>query len=590
MSHFEQHSSPSPSAHPERGAQPEQALPEGACLTARIPDSDNARLGAIVVNPYRLAPLTAVIRDGGQRISQARVRVKGRGEGGVDIDYAVEDRTLWTHGGIPVFGLYPDHRNEVEVAYSLDGERIRERYFIYAPAVRLPVVASQESALPRVEPLKVAPHLKKRLYLFNHLLTEIPGSNRLLKWNAPGGAAEWDSVGINWIADSNGDVRWYLDIEQIHDSTRKDGLGASMGFQQTRDGHLIWGQGQRYYKHDLLGRTIWARTLPEKFADFSHEIRETEKGTYLLRVGTSDYRRADGKRVRSIRDHILEVDQNGDVVDFWDLNRILDPYRAELLHTLGRAAVLLPEGVARSDDLLDNERNEGDVLPFGDTPGVGTGRNWAHVNAIEHDPADDSIIVSARHQGVAKIGRDKQVKWLLADPRGWGSALRAKVLTPVNAAGEVLAQNPNGSYPEGFDWSWTQHTAWLSSKGTLTVFDNGWGRNLAPTRLEGNYSRAVEYRIDEEKGTVQQLWEFGKERGDAWYSPITSVVEYRPESDTLLIYSAAIGHLTPQRLTRPVLSEVKYGTQEVLSEFRVVSGQPGNVGYRALVIDLERLF
>ncbi|MFD2836021.1 aryl-sulfate sulfotransferase N-terminal domain-containing protein [Azotobacter vinelandii] len=144
----------------------------------------------------------------------------------MDIDYAVEDRTLWTHGGIPVFGLYPDHRNEVEVAYSLDGERIRERYFIYAPAVRLPVVASQESALPRVEPLKVAPHLKKkRLYLFNHLLTEIPGSNRLLKWNAPGGAAEWDSVGINWIADSNGDVRWYLDIEQIHDSTRKDGLG-----------------------------------------------------------------------------------------------------------------------------------------------------------------------------------------------------------------------------------------------------------------------------------------------------------------------------------------------------------------------------
>ena len=74
-----------------------------------------------------------------------------------------------------------------------------------------------------------------------------------------GGAAEWDSVGNNWIADSNGDVRWYLDIEQIHDSNRRDGLGGTMGFQQTRDGKLIWGQGQTYSKFDLLGRRIWQR-------------------------------------------------------------------------------------------------------------------------------------------------------------------------------------------------------------------------------------------------------------------------------------------------------------------------------------------
>mgnify|MGYP006191275337 CR=1 FL=1 len=45
---------------------------------------------------------------------------------------------------------------------------------------------------------------------------------------------------------------------------------------------------------------------------------------------------------------------------------------------------------------------EGD-LPFGDTPGVGTGRNWAHVNAIDYDADDDSIIVSARRQGVWKL-------------------------------------------------------------------------------------------------------------------------------------------------------------------------------------------
>lgn len=549
-------------------------LPEGACLTAKVPERTDALLGDVVVNPYRLAPLTAIIRDGGRNLSAPHVRVRGKGERGVDIAYEVSERSLWTYGGIPVFGLYPDYVNQVEVTYKLDGERIREQYQIYAPAVRLPVVAKQTAALPEVEPVKVAPGFEQRLYLFNHLQGDIPGG-RAFKWNGLGGAAEWDQVGNNWISDSNGDVRWYLDIEQIHDSNRRDGLGGTMGFQQTRDGKLIWGQGQTYSKFDLLGRRIWQRNLPDKFADFSHEIRETANGTYLLRVGTSDYRRPDGKRVRSIRDHIIEVNEAGDVLDFWDLNQILDPYRGDLLETLGKAAIQLPEGVQKQDDRLANELAEGD-LPFGDTPGVGTGRNWAHVNAIDYDADDDSIIVSARHQGVVKIGRDKQVKWILASPQGWPQRLREKVLTPVES--------------EGFDWSWTQHTAWLTGKGTLTVFDNGWGRDFAPTKLSGNYSRAVEYKIDETKGTVEQVWEYGKERGDEWYSPVTSVVAYRPETDTQFIYSASVNFLTPEKLTTTVLNEVRRGTQEVLVELKVHSRQPGSVGYRALVIDLAKAF
>ena len=52
---------------------------------------------------------------------------------------------------------------------------------------------------------------------------------------------------------------------------------------------------------------------------------------------------------------------------------------------------------------------------FGDIAGVGPGRNWAHVNSVDYDPADDSIIISSRHQSaVIKIGRDKAVKWILS--------------------------------------------------------------------------------------------------------------------------------------------------------------------------------
>lgn len=566
----------------------ESLTTEGVCLTARLADDVKTGLGRIVINPYRIAPLTAIVRDGGLSIRQAKVTVLGKGSKGIDIHYAVSDSGLWTHGGIPIFGLYPDYLNQVEIEYRVNGQIHHERLAIYAPAVRLPVVSNQTAALPHVEPIIVAPELKQRLYLFNHLLSDAPGAGAL-KWNAQGGAAEWDHVGYNWISDTQGEVRWYLDIEQLHDSRRLDGLGSSMGFQQTRDGKLIWGQGQTYAKYDLLGRQIWHRTLPGKFADFSHEIRETSRDTYLLRVAASDYLRQDGQKVRTVRDHILEVNESGDVVDFWDLNTILDPYRAELLHTLGKTAALLPSNVEKRDSVAENERLEGSQLPFGDIPGVGAGRNWAHVNSIDYDGADDSIIVSARHQGVFKIGRDKQLKWILAAPKGWSASFQDKLLLPVDSQGSPLPQQ-NGRYTQDFDWPWTQHTAWLSEKGTLTLFDNGWGRDFSPTRASGNYSRAVEYRIDESKRTVQQVCEYGKQRGDAWYSPVTSVVQYRPETDTQFIYSASINLLTTEKLTTPVLNEVRYGTQEVLLELRLQSRQPGNIGYRALVIDLHKAF
>lgn len=40
-----------------------------------------------------------------------------------------------------------------------------------------------------------------------------------------------------------------------------------------------------------------------------------------------------------------------------------------------------------------------------------------------------------------------------------------------------------------------------------------------PALPEMKYSRAVVFKVDQEKRTVEQLWEYGKERGHSWYSP-----------------------------------------------------------------------
>ncbi|VFS46077.1 Arylsulfotransferase (ASST) [Budvicia aquatica] len=70
------------------------------------------------------------------------------------------------------------------------------------------------------------------------------------------------------------------------------------------------------------------------------------------------------------------------------------------------------------------------------------------------------------------------------------------------------------------------------------------------------YSRGVEYTVDEKNMTVQQNWEYGKERGFEWYSPITSVTQFRPETKTMFMYSATAGMSGTTPLTS-VLNEVK---------------------------------
>ncbi|WP_236425026.1 aryl-sulfate sulfotransferase, partial [Escherichia coli] len=92
--------------------------------------------------------------------------------------------------------------------------------------------------------------------------------------------------------------------------------------------------------------------------------------------------------------------------------------------------------------------------------GVGPGRNWAHVNSIAYDAKDDSIILSSRHQGVVKIGRDKQVKWILAPSKGWEKPLASKLLKPVDANGKPITCNENDLCENSdFDFTYTQHTA-----------------------------------------------------------------------------------------------------------------------------------
>jgi arylsulfate sulfotransferase len=559
-------------------------------------------LGQVIVDPYGNAPLTALIALDNRKLSDVKVTVHGKGDNGVPIHYPVGQKSLLGYDGIPIFGLYQQHENKVTVEYKKDGKQFKDDYTIRTGSLRNKYMDSRSlTEMQATKVVKIAKGFEDRLYLVNshsynhqgsdlHWHGEKDKSAGLLDAGPAGGALPFDIAPMTFIVDTQGEYRWWLDQDATYNAFDVDinKRGYLMGFQQTPRGTFNAVQGQHWYEIDMMGQLLIDHKLPRGYLDATHETREMPNGNVLLRVGKRNYLRDDGLHVHTIRDHILEVDKSGNIVDVWDLTQILDPLRDALLGALDAGAVCVNVDLNLAGQKAKLEPN----TPFGDALGVGPGRNWAHVNSIEYDPKDDSIILSSRHQGVMKIGRDKEVKWILAPSKGWNEKLSKKLLRPVDANGKPITCNENGLCENSdFDFVYTQHTAWLSSKGTLTILDNGDGRFLEqPALPTDKYTRFVEYKIDEKNLTVQQTWEYGKERGYDWYSPITSIVEYQPDRDTMFGFGGSIHLFEPGKPTIGKLNEIDYKTKEIKVEIDILSDKANQPHYRAVLVQPEKFF
>lgn len=583
------------------------AVASGGASGPAVNFAVQGNIGEVIVNPYDVAPLTAVIRNGGYELKDVEVRVVPK-LNGQEIKYKVSDRQLKTHAGIPVFGLYPDYINTVEVKYTRlhagKAETFKESYQFYAPPVytRSNGTRNQKGTMFDTEVIKVHPDFKDRLYLVGNQLSPIAPHGAHFVWNNPmGGALEWAFNSQIGIIDTAGEVRGYLLDDKLSDPKDPWSSGYMMGFQQTKDGALTWGVGQRYVKYDLMGRKIFNRLLPAQYSDFSHAFDNAQNGHSFLRVANADYRRPDGKRVHTVRDVIVELDENGGVVDDFRLYDILDPYRDNVVKAMDQGAVCLNIDAEKAGQTLSAQElaKMDENGQFGDIAGVGPGRNWAHVNSVDYDPTDDSIIISSRHQGIVKIGRDKKVKWILASPEGWKKGLKEALLTPVDKSGKPI--KCEGSKCEGdFDWSWTQHTAWrIDSKSDknilfLSVFDNGDARGMEqPPLPDMKYSRAVVYKIDQRKKTVEQIWEVGKELGHPYFCPVTGLTKYMEDTDTMMVYWSTAGlGATPEKAgnklgrVMPHICEYRWGETTPVVDIKLND----TFGYQAFPISVDLAF
>ncbi|WP_405266271.1 aryl-sulfate sulfotransferase [Cellulophaga sp. Ld12] len=299
-----------------------------------------------------------------------------------------------------------------------------------------------------------------------------------------------------FIFDSYGAIRWYLNYKE---HPILSNLHYDNGPGRLANGNFYFANNEpdAIYEVDLFGNIINTWDMPG--FSFHHEVLEKPNGNFIVLVDKHD--------ASTIEDYIIEIDRSAnEIITIWDLNESLDNTRTTLT--------------------TDSE-------------------DWIHVNGVSYDASDDTLVISGRTQGVVKLTAANEVVWIMAPHADWKTSgnlkdLSSNLLQPLDASGSAITNEAILDGTENhsdFEWNWYQHATKVLADGSVILFDNGDNRNY--TGL-GPYSRAVQYKIDETNGTIQQIWHYGKERGEETYSRVVSDVDYLEANNHMLFSPGGI--------------------------------------------------
>ena len=444
----------------------------------------------IIVNPYEISPLTALILFETRDLTAPTVTIVGEDESTTFTKTFTPNKKHV----LPIYGLYPDRNNEVII--TLNGED----YTFHIQTDPLP----EDFALP-TDVTADKEELDQELYFVTP-----------------------SSQGYTAAYDINGDVRWYLTENMIWD------------VQRLRNGNIMLSSNRLinppYYttglvEMDLTGKIYYEYVLP---GGYHHDVYELENGNLL--VASNDFDSG------TVEDYIVEIERDtGNIVKRIDLKEILP---------------------------MDEGKNQ-----------MATDYDWFHNNSVWYDSDTNSITLSGRHQdAVVNIDYNSlEINWIVGSHDGWSEEYQKYFLDPIG---------------DDFEWQWAQHAAMILPNGDLFVFDNGNNRSKTEedsVKASDNYSRGVSYHINIIDKTIEQVWEYGKDRGSEFYSPYISDVDYLGE-DHYLIHSGGINTVDGEPGNEPaglenvdsmnsITSEVK--NDEVIFEMNL----PTNL-YRAEKMDL----
>lgn len=480
----------------------------------------------ITLNPSGYNPLAAIVEVNLPAYGRIKVTVHGKNGDDGDITHLCKAQT--PNQNVPVFGLYSDYENKVDLTYTdKDGN---ERG---TTQIRIKTQKLTGDALPEIQVIS-AQHQKME-----------PGINLV---NYPGNSTL--DVSMPYMVDNEGEVRWILLLKSSPDLKT---VSISSGLERTKRGTLIAGDqnNQRIVEMDMFGNLLHQWDLQRLGYTFHHDVAEAANGNFLVTVNKTSAKLANGQP--RVLDHIIEIDTlSGSLVKEWDLANIVDTTR-----------YLKPDGVTPPQ--------------FSQSP-----NNWAHNNGITEIGND--LLATMRYQGITSFTHGGELRWIISPHKYWREKYQPYLLKPVDENGNLITNTAviNGdASTSGFDWAWGPHTPVALSNDRILVFDNGYNRNWIPNYItkNANYSRVVEYKIDEDKMTVQQVWAYGKEKGVKGFSEALSGVEYLPHTNHIL-FCPGMGVPTLKGFGGRVM-EIDPATKEVVFEMEITT--PSNTAFHRVM-------
>lgn len=394
----------------------------------------------IILNPYEISPLTALVMFETNDYVSPTVTVVGKSEKTTYTHTFKESKTHY----LEILGLYPDYNNEVIISY---GDVTKK---IYIQTGKLPNNFVMPSSIYKDED-----KLDNELYFYTP-----------------------SSIGYTCAYDINGDVRWYLTESFIWEINR------------LRNGNLLLSADKLvnnpYYTTGLYEMNMLGKIYFEYNIDggYHHDYYEMPNGNIL--VLSNNF--ANG----TVEDYIVELDlRDGSIVKKFDLTDILP----------------MNEGESENSTTYD----------------------WFHNNSVWYDEKSNSITLSGRHMdAVINISYDTgKLNWIIGDSTNYSSEWQKYFFKPIG---------------DNFEWQWSQHSAKITPDGYVFIFDNGNNKSKIKENYvdaSNSYSRGVMYRIDTVNMTIEQIWEYGKERGSDFYSPYISNVLYLEENH-FVVHSGGI--------------------------------------------------
>jgi hypothetical protein len=317
-----------------------------------------------------------------------------------------------------------------------------------------------------------------------------------------------------YAIDVSGITRFYLGIDN-------ELAGPTMVWAAVKlldDGTLVYLRNETLYHVTELGETLLEIPAADLgLPSLHHEIMVLPNGNYLaLSLAFEDHTYPTLGPQHVAGDVIVEFTREGEVVWTWDAFDHMDPQRL---------------------------RETPEALPIIDPATGEESLDWTHANGLIYEEADDTVIISLRHQD-----------WIMRIDRATGDILWR------------LGYEGDFTLADGDRWFYHPHSPEWQEDGSLVLYDNG--IVTVETPPPGVRSRAVRFEVDETAMTADLVWEDDEE---PFFAPIAGDADRMPSGHLLVLDSSIVSNINPDNPLEFDIHSVLREVDETASPTRVWS-------------------